>query len=159
MFSNFGRLFFSLFTGIFSGLIALLALSVLQSLFIAFSAEELISKFFINEVGEEVIKLLSIIFILNLLIADKRDRVRGLFCAVSVGVGFGIFELILIILSNKTFSISSILMLIGIHSLTSLFLGMAVVSRKFEKSWFFLAFFVIIATLIHIVYNLLALNF
>lgn len=158
MFNNFGRLFFSLFAGIFSGLVALLLLSIVQSLFGIFSGEEFISIFFINEIVEELIKLLSIVFIFNLLITEQKDQNQGFFYAFLIGIGFGLFELALIIISNNAFSVSSILAIIGIHSITSLILGIALVFGKFKNLWFFSVFLIISAVLIHIVYNLLALN-
>ncbi len=159
MLDTFSRLLFSFIVGIVSGLVALLTLSAVQFAFTLFEAEGLISVFFINEIGEELIKFLFIFFVLNLLVSEKKDWTLGLFYSILIGLGFGFFEIILIILSSGITETFGILLILGVHSLSSFMLGIATIFWQLNKRWLISFIFLVIAIGIHIAYNLFALNF
>ncbi|MDA3814892.1 MAG: hypothetical protein PF549_00825 [Patescibacteria group bacterium] len=153
------RLFFLLFVGFISGFIALLSLEIISFLLTSFGLDYLISSFYINEVGEEVIKIAFIFFVLNIFNSNKRNWAEGILNAFLVGFGFGLFEIVLIFLSNGIVDYFGIILIVIIHSFTAIFLGIAVLAWKFYKNLILFAVFLIIAIIIHIVYNLFALNF
>jgi hypothetical protein len=159
MFNILSRFLFSFITGIVSGFFALLFLGAVQLTLTSIGTEDLISRFFINEIGEELVKILFILFILNLLVSDKKDWALGIFYSILIGFGFSFFEVILIALSGGITETLGLLLILGIHSLTAFILGIAALSWQLNKKWFIPFVFLVIAIGIHIVYNLFALNF
>lgn len=101
--------------------------------------------------GEELIKffLLSFLFVTPAK-SNLANIVKGLF----FGLGFGVFEFILITAENSAGTLSpvSILSIILVHSITSIILIISINKLKNKQQIFI--FYFLLAIFLHLIYNL-----
>lgn len=99
---------------------------------------------------EELLKFILI----NFLFTKKPEiSISNLLRGLLFGLGFGLFEIILII--QKSPALISILLILLIHSITSILIIMAVIRLKNKKNIFI--FYFLLAFFLHLIYNLIIL--
>jgi len=136
--------------GFFAGILSLIFLSLLPTSNLFYKNFELI----IVTIIEDSVKLLFLWFILNLL-NELTTFKKMILLAIVFGVGFSLFESILIILSKFLILNYGFLLIICIHMLTSLFFILFITDiLNLKKLSTKTALYLMLAYFIHLCYNL-----
>jgi hypothetical protein len=97
---------------------------------------------------EELIKFILLKFLFPIF---SKSNLINIINGFLFGLGFGLFELILIKLNNFS-NIFNLLPILLIHSATSIIIVLAILRLKKDKKCFYLYF--LLAILLHLIYNL-----
>jgi hypothetical protein len=116
---------------------------------------------FFNVFLEEATKLIFLYFLFDLFLKKTGKLSELIFLSMFFGFGFGLFEILFAVLKNPTIDlILPVIILLLIHIVTSILLSLAIWSfRKIKAiNLVYSAFWLVLALLIHLFYNLFAIN-
>jgi RsiW-degrading membrane proteinase PrsW (M82 family) len=139
--------------GNLAGLLSLLASLLFQALFSFFIPADSTFWLVVFSILEELLKLIVLFYFLTTFYKVSLSWKEAVFGGVFLGIGFALFELMLIFIQNTPVSFLALFLLFTIHGGTSTFLGLGIWSLKQTRRRFLTAVLIGLPIILHLCYN------